>query len=205
MKTLKLAIAGVGNCASSLVEGLEYYKDCSATSAGLMHPEIGGYRLENVKVVAAFDVDRARSVSPEEAMFADPNNTRIFQQELPRSGVTVPMGPVHDGVPAHMANYPDAQAFRVAESKAGGCREGPQGHGRRSPRLLPAGGLRDGDSPLGYAQACLDAGVGMVNNIPVFIASDPVWAEHFKKKNLPIIGDNIKSAGGSHHRASDPH
>src|SRR5690242_88327 len=114
MKTIKLAIAGVGNCASSLVQGLEFYKkQASSESAGLMHPEIGGYRLQDVKVVAAFDVDKRKVGKPvEEAIFADPNNTTVFQRELPKSGVTVSMGPVHDGVAEHMKNYPDKQAFR---------------------------------------------------------------------------------------------
>src|SRR5688500_1045910 len=116
MKTIKLAIAGVGNCASSLVQGIEYYKhQHSADSAGLMHPEIGGYRIQDVTVVAAFDVDKRKVGKPlEEAIFAKPNNTTTFQAELPPSGITVKMGPVLDGVAAHMANYPEDQAFRVA-------------------------------------------------------------------------------------------
>src|SRR5688572_21570811 len=116
MKTIKLAVAGVGNCASSLLQGVEYYKHHhSAETAGVMHAEIGGYRIQDLQVVAAFDVDRRKVGRPvEEAIFAQPNNTTVFQRELARSGVTVQMGPVHDGVAEHMKNYPDAQAFRVA-------------------------------------------------------------------------------------------
>src|SRR4051812_21948028 len=112
MKSIKLAIAGVGNCASSLLQGLEYYRHRkSADTAGLMHADLGGYTTEQVQVVAAFDIARRKVGKPvEQAIFAPPNNTQVFQAELPASGVTVQMGPVLDGVAAHMANYPDAQA-----------------------------------------------------------------------------------------------
>jgi myo-inositol-1-phosphate synthase len=196
MKTLKLAIAGVGNCASSLVQGLEYYKDRSESSAGLMHREIGGYRLRDVKVVAAFDVDRRKVGAPlEEALFADPNNTTVFQRELPRSGVTVQMGPVLDGVPAHMAQYPDAQAFRVAKADPVDIAKVLKDSGADVlVSYLPVGSE---DATKAYAKACLDVGVGMVNCIPVFIASNPEWADMFRKKNVPIVGDDIKSQVGA--------
>jgi myo-inositol-1-phosphate synthase len=196
MKTLKLAIVGVGNCASSLVQGLEYYKDRSETSAGLMHHEIGGYRLNDVKVVAAFDVDRRKVNKPlEEALFADPNNTTIFQKELPRSGVTVQMGPVLDGIPVHMASYPDAQSFRAAKSDPVDVARTLRESGADVlVSYLPVGSE---DATKHYAKACLDAGVGMVNCIPVFIASNPEWADMFRKKNVPIVGDDIKSQVGA--------
>src|SRR5262245_9562150 len=103
MGEIRLAIAGVGNCASSLLQGLEYYRTHDpAESAGVLHAEIGGYRLEDVHPVAAFDVDMRKVGRPlEEAAFAPPNCTTIFQEKLPVSGVTVQMGPVLDGIAAH--------------------------------------------------------------------------------------------------------
>ncbi len=117
MSKIRLAIAGVGNCASSLVQGLAYYrgKD-SVDTAGLLHPELGGYGLSDIKIVAAFDVDRRKVGRPiEEAIFAPPSCTTVFQRELPSSGVTVAMAPPLDGVAAHMEHYPEAQAFRVSD------------------------------------------------------------------------------------------
>ena len=197
MKTVRLAIAGVGNCASSLIQGLEYYKhQKSAETAGLMHADIGGYTLESVKVVAAFDVDARKVGKPvEQAIFALPNNTQTFQRELPPTGVTVQMGQVQDGVADHMKNYPDTHAFRVSSEKP----------------VDVAKALKDAKAdvlvcylPVGseqairyYAQACLDAGVAMVNCVPVFIASSPEWAEKFKARGLPIVGDDIKSQVGA--------
>lgn len=196
MKKVKTAIIGVGNCASSLVQGLEYYKNAADDSAGLMHKDIGGYRLQDVEIVAAFDVDRRKVGKPvEEAVFAKPNNTTVFQSELPKTGVTVQMGPVLDGVAPHMDRYPDDNAFRVADAQS----------------VDVAKVLKDSDAevaicylPVGseqaarhYAQACLDAGVGMVNCIPVFIASNPEWAKRFADAKLPIVGDDIKSQVGA--------
>jgi myo-inositol-1-phosphate synthase len=196
MKTLKLAIVGVGNCASSLVQGLEYYKNRSDDSAGLMHHEIGGYRLRDVQVVAAFDVDRRKVGRPlEEAVFADPNNTTVFQKELSRSGVKVMMSPVLDGVPAHMASYPDSQAFRVAAAEPADAVKMLKETGAEVlVSYLPVGSE---EATKHYARACLEANVAMVNCIPVFIASNPEWADMFKKKNVPIVGDDIKSQVGA--------
>ncbi len=119
MSKIRLAIAGVGNCASSLLQGLEYYKNQDSTdTSGLMHTVIGGYRLEDIRVVAAFDIDRRKVGKPlEEAAFAPPNCTTVFHRELPSYGVTVRMGPVRDGVAGHMSNYPVEQAFRVADEE----------------------------------------------------------------------------------------
>jgi myo-inositol-1-phosphate synthase len=197
MKQIRLAIAGLGNCASSLIQGLEYYRhQKSAETAGLMHLDIGGYTLESVKVVAAFDIDRRKvGKAVEQAMFADPNNTKVFQSEIPATGVTVLMGPVHDGVAAHMKNYPDSQAFRVADEKPVDVAKVLKD--TKADVLvcyLPVGSEQ---AVRAYAQACLDAGVAMVNCVPVFIASSPEWAERFKARGLPIVGDDIKSQVGA--------
>ncbi len=197
MGKIKVAVAGIGNCASSLVQGLEYYRGTDGDhDAGLMHPTIGRWRASDIEVVAAFDIDRRKVGRPlEEAIFQKPNCTKIFRSTLPVSGVTVRMGPVLDGVAPHMASYPDDKAFRVADA---------------APVNVPAV-LRESCAeilvcymPVGseravhhYAQACLQAGVAMVNCVPVFIASDAQWAGKFRAVGLPIIGDDIKSQVGA--------
>ncbi len=197
MSRINLAIAGVGNCASSLLQGLEYYKNHnSPDTAGLMHTVIGGYRLEDLRPVAAFDVDRRKVGKPlEEAVFAPPNCTTVFHRELPSYGVTVQMGPVLDGVAGHMGNYPDGQAFRVADEEPCDTARVLKDSGAEVlVCYLPVG---SDDAAHHYAQACLDAGVAMVNCVPVFIASNPEWSGRFRKKNLPIVGDDIKSQFGA--------
>lgn len=197
MARIKLAIAGIGNCASSLLQGLTYYRSgVSTETAGLVHPVLGGYSLADIQVVAAFDVDRRKVGRPlEEAVFALPNCTTVFQRELPATGVTVQMAPVLDGVAAHMKDYPEDRAFRVAD--AAPC---------DVPRVLKDSGAEVLVSymPVGseeavrhYARACLEAGVAMVNCVPVFIASHPEWAGQFRERNLPVVGDDIKSQLGA--------
>lgn len=197
MNKLRLAIVGVGNCASSLVQGLEYYqRRDSVETAGLLHVAIGGYRLGDIEVVAAFDIDRRKVGKPlEEAVFAAPNCTTVFQRELPASGVTVRMSPVLDGVAEHMKDYSEDRAFRVADANPVDIVETLRNS--RAEVLvcyLPVGSEK---AVRHYAEACLDAGVALVNCVPVFIASDPKWAERFRNKNLPIVGDDIKSQVGA--------
>src|SRR5262245_44098796 len=114
---IRVAIAGVGNCASSLLQGIEYYRGGSSeASAGLLHTSIGPYTLDDIRVVAAFDIDCRKVGRPlEEAVFAAPNCTAIFQKQLPSYGVTVQMAPVLDGFAEHMLAYPEQRAFRPAE------------------------------------------------------------------------------------------
>src|SRR5881398_2919330 len=118
--TIRIAIGGVGNCASSLVQGLSYYRQRRGqpdASAGLMHADLGGYRVEDIAVVAAFDIDRRKVGRPlEEVIFAAPNNTKIICRDLPRSGVTVQMGNVLDGVADHMREFPVAERFDPADA-----------------------------------------------------------------------------------------
>ena len=197
MKRIRVAIAGVGNCASSLVQGLEYYKGRNERAfAGLMHARIGDWGPSDIEVVAAFDIDRRKvGKRVEEAIFAKPNCTRVFRSALPVSDVVVRMGPVLDGVAPHMADYPDDEAFRPSDEEP----------------VDIVQTLRDAKAeilvcymPVGsegavrhYAQACLEAGVAMVNCVPVFIASDADWAGKFRDAGLPIIGDDIKSQVGA--------
>ncbi len=197
MANIKLAVAGVGNCASSLLQGLEYYRTgVSTDTAGLLHPAIGGYRLEDIRVVSAFDIDRRKVGKPlEEAILASPNCTTVFQRELPSHGVTVRMGPVLDGVADHMANYPDRQAFRVADESPCDTTSVLKETGAEVMICyLPVGSE---DALHHYARACLDAGVALVNCVPVFIASNPEWRGEFRKKGLPVVGDDIKSQFGA--------
>lgn len=197
MSRIKLAIAGVGNCASSLVQGIEYYQRHDPTaSAGMLHPSLGGYGPGDLRVVAAFDIDRRKVGRPlREAIFAPPNCTTVFQPEIPDHGVVVEMGPAMDGAAAHMAEYPDAQAIRVADRPACNVAEALRTSGAEIlVCYLPVGSE---EAVRHYAQACLEAGVAMVNCVPVFVASHPEWGEAFRKRGLPIVGDDIKSQLGA--------
>jgi myo-inositol-1-phosphate synthase len=194
---IRLAIAGVGNCASSLLQGIEYYREHDpAQSAGLLHVTIGPYRLQDVHVVAAFDVDSRKVGRPlNEAAFAPPNCTTVFQPTLPDHGVTVMKAPVMDGVAHHMADYPEDRAFRVSDAQPVDVAEALR-RARADVLVcyLPVGSEQ---AVRYYADACLEAGVAMANCVPVFIASDPAWGEKFRQAGLPIAGDDIKSQFGA--------
>jgi myo-inositol-1-phosphate synthase len=194
---IRLAIAGVGNCASSLLQGIEYYKPpVSTEAAGLLHPEIGGYRICDLQPVAAFDIDRRKVGRPlNEAMFAPPNCTAIFKREVSDFDVTVQMGPVLDGVATHMNDYPEDRAFRVADEQP--CDVAQVLRDSQADVLVCYMPVGSEQAVCHYAQACLDAGVALVNCIPVFIASNPEWANEFRKRNLPVVGDDIKSQLGA--------
>jgi myo-inositol-1-phosphate synthase len=192
-----VAVAGVGNCASALVQGVEYYRDRQgAVLEGVMRQSIGDYSCGDVEFVAAFDIDRRKVGRPlEEAIFAKPNCTRIFQSALPVSNVIVQAGPVLDGIAPHMADYPDDVAFRSADLEptdiaAALCASGAE----VLVCYLPVGSER---AVKHYAQACLDAGVALINSVPVFLASDREWAQKFRDAGLPIVGDDIKSQVGA--------
>jgi myo-inositol-1-phosphate synthase len=197
MNRIRVAIAGIGNCASSLVQGIGYYRSAKDEDlAGLMHPNIGGWAPGDLQIVAAFDVDRRKVGKPlEQAVFAKPNCTMVFQKDLAPSGVTVQMGPILDGVAPHMLEYPEDEAFRPADGKPVNVAEVLRGSGAEVlVCYMPVGSEQ---AVRHYAQACLDAGVAMVNCVPVFIASDPVWARRFRDAGLPIVGDDIKSQVGA--------
>ncbi|MEE9544284.1 MAG: inositol-3-phosphate synthase [Rhodospirillales bacterium] len=197
MKKIEVAVAGIGNCASSLIQGIEYYKGSGHREfAGLMHPDIGGWRPSDIEIVAAFDVDSRKVGKPvEQAIFAKPNCTMVFQRGFTASGVIVRMGPILDGVAPHMSDYPDDEAFRPADAEPVDVAKVLRSSGAEVLICyLPVGSEK---AVRHYAQACLDAGVAVVNCIPVFIASDPVWAGKFRDAGLPIIGDDIKSQVGA--------
>jgi myo-inositol-1-phosphate synthase len=191
-RRIKVAIAGVGNCASSLIQGVEYYRNADPNESvpGLMHVVLGGYHVADTKFVAAFDVDASKvGLDLSKAILAGQNNTVKFA-DVPALGVSVERGPTFDGLGLYYRKVVEESPtppVDVAESL------------RRSGAdvlvsYLPVGS-ENGQKH--YAEAALDAGVAFVNAIPVFIASNPEWAERFAKAGVPIVGDDIKSQVGS--------
>lgn len=196
-KNIRVAIAGVGNCASALVQGVEYYRNRQGAALdGVICHVIGGYTCGDIEFVAAFDVDQRKVGHPlEQAIFAKPNCTRIFQSALPVSNVIVQMGPMLDGIAPHMSDYPDDSAFRPVDLEPTDVAAALRSSGAEVLLCyLPVGSQQ---AVRHYAQACLDARVAMINCVPVFIASDPFWAQQFRDAGLPIIGDDIKSQVGA--------
>jgi myo-inositol-1-phosphate synthase len=189
---IRVAIVGVGNCASSLVQGRYYYENAKETEAvpGLMHVNLGGYHIRDIEFVAAFDIDKTKvGKDLSEAIYAGQNNTYVFQQ-VPHIGVTVDRGMTHDGLGKYLS--------QVIEKAPG-------------PTADVVGILRDREVdvmvsylPVGseeatkwYVEQALKAGVGFVNAIPVFIGREPYWQRRFAEEGLPIIGDDIKSQVGA--------
>ncbi|HUE61037.1 MAG TPA: inositol-3-phosphate synthase [Acidimicrobiales bacterium] len=189
---IRVAIAGVGNCASSLVQGIEYYRDADPSDSvpGLMHVSLGGYHVRDVDFVAAFDVDAAKvGLDLGKAIFAGQNNTVRFAA-VGDLGVTVRRGPTFDGLGKYYRQTIEEsplEPVNVAEVLRSSGAEVLVSY-------LPVGSE---EAQKHYAAACLEAGVAFVNAIPVFIASDPVWAERFTKAGVPIVGDDIKSQVGA--------
>ncbi|HYJ52591.1 MAG TPA: inositol-3-phosphate synthase [Allosphingosinicella sp.] len=197
MNKIKVALVGIGNCASSLVQGRYFYAGKKAP-AGLMHERLGGYAISDITFVAAFDTD-ARKVGKDlsEAVFAMPNCTTVFQSDIPQSNVTVRMGKVLDGMAPHMldagergfvrADAPEASEEEiVAILKETGAEV--------LVNYLPVGSE---EATRFYMECALKAGVAVVNCMPVFIASDPQWEKRFRDKGLPIVGDDIKAQLGA--------
>ena len=195
MGSIRIAIAGVGNCASSLVQGISWYAGRD-DAVGLMYPVIGGYRAGDVEVVAAFDVDARKVGRPlEEAIFAPPNNTKIFCPDPRPTGVTVRMGEIHDGVPPHMAPYPPHQRFEPAAAKPVDVARVLRDSGAEVlVSYMPVGSQTATEY---YARACLESGVSFVNCVPVFVVSDPAWAAQFTRAGIPCVGDDIKAQVGA--------
>ncbi|AJK69991.1 inositol-3-phosphate synthase [Corynebacterium marinum] len=192
MSKVRVAIVGVGNCAASLVQGVEFYKDTPADGKvpGLMHVQFGDYHVKDVEFVAAFDVDAAKvGTDLADAIDASMNCTIKFA-DVPATGITVQRGPTLDGLGSHYTDSIEesadapvdvAQALREAEVDV-------------VVSYLPVGSEQ---ADKFYAQAAIDAGCAFVNALPVFIASDPVWAQKFVDAGLPIVGDDIKSQVGA--------
>jgi myo-inositol-1-phosphate synthase len=205
MSGIRIAVAGIGNCASSLIQGIAYYKtmreDDSGRSPGLMHYNLGGYAPGDITVAAAFDIDVRKVNKPiEEAMFAKPNCTKVFYRNTTSSSaseqsVIVRMGEVLDGVASHFSGYPDDRRFIVAKEKPCDIVQVLRDSGAEILlNYLPVGSE---EATRYYANACLEAGVAFVNCIPVFIASDHQWISRFAEKGIPVLGDDIKSQIGA--------
>lgn len=192
-REIRVAIIGVGNCASSLVQGIEYYKDAKDGDfiPGVMHTNFGGYHIRDIKVVAAFDVNSNKvGKDVAEAIYAEPNNTTVFAQ-VPKLGVVVSRGPRLDGVNKYTAplvpvdeNEKSVDVVKLLkDAKVDAVIN-----------YLPVGSQEATEF---YAQAAIDAGAGFVNCIPVFIASNEKWAKKFADAGLPVIGDDIKAQVGA--------
>jgi len=194
---IRIAIAGVGNCASSLVQGIEYYRHYEGEiPEGLMHWEMGGYRPGDIEVVAAFDIDKRKVGRPlHEAIFAPPNCTKVFFPDVPPSEVIVQMAPVLDGFSEHMRDYPEERTFVVADEEP--CDVVKVLKDSRAEILLNYVPVGSEKAARFYAECCLEAGVSLINCMPVFIASDPEWARRFEERGIPIIGDDVKSQLGA--------
>lgn len=197
---IRIAIIGIGNCASSLIQGIYYYQDKEADDAiGLMHWDIGGYLPSDLEVVAAFDIDQ-RKVGKDvnKAIFAPPNCTQVFCPDLSPSGVKVEMGCVLDGVAAHMAEFDENHTFVVSEESEKSKEEIVKILKDKDVEILvnylPVGSE---EAVRFYAECALEAGVALINSMPVFIVSDPVWAARFEEKGIPVVGDDIKAQIGA--------
>jgi myo-inositol-1-phosphate synthase len=190
--SIRVALVGVGNCASSFVQGLSYYRDVDANEPvpGLMNVELGGYRASDIHISAAFDIDRSKvGLDVSEAIFAKPNNTFAFAK-VPATGVRVMRGPTLDGLGRYLRDEVEESGEPVA----------PVSDELRRTKTnvvvsyLPVGSQKAVEW---YAGQALDAGCAFVNCIPVFIASNPDWRQRFEERMLPLIGDDIKSQVGA--------
>ena len=201
MSRINLAIVGVGNCASSLLQGIAFYHKNQKPEEiiGLMNWDIGGYKPHDIEVVAAFDIDKRKvGKNVSKAIFALPNCTTVFCKNVPESGVKVKMGKILDGFSEHMKDYEDRFTFVLSNKKEPSQKDVVNTLKRSKADMLlnylPVGSDR---ATKFYAECALKAGIGFINNIPVFIASNPDWAGKFKARNLPIIGDDIKAQLGA--------
>ena len=192
MSKVRVAIAGVGNCASSLVQGIEYYRQAEPGEPvpGLMHVVLGGYHVGDVEPVAAFDVDATKvGLDLGKAIFAGHNNTIRFA-DVGDTGVTVSRGPTLDGLGTYYR-------LEIEESPTEPVDVAEVLRQTRTDVLVGYLPVGSEEAQRHYAEACLEAGVAFVNAIPVFIASDPQWSQRFSEANVPIVGDDIKSQVGA--------
>ena len=200
MTKIRIAVVGLGNCASALLQGIAFYgRKKEGKAVGLMHWDIGGYKPYDVKVVAGFDIDK-RKVGKDisQAIFQPPNCTAIFHRKVPKTGAIVCMGKVLDSVSKHMQAYEEKHTFLISTEK-----EPSKEHvvktlnASRAEVLLNYLPVGSEKAAKFYAECALEANVGLINCIPVFIASNPTWAAKFQKRNLPVIGDDVKSQLGA--------
>ena len=191
-KKIRVAIVGVGNCASSLIQGRYYYENAAETDfvPGLMHVNLGGYHVRDIEFVAAFDIDKNKvGKDLSEAIYQKPNNTIVFQK-VPHLGVKVERGMTHDGLGKYLSQIIEKAPGPTADV-AGIMRE------RKVDVMINYLPVGSEEATKWYVEQALAAGVGVVNCIPVFIAREPYWQRRFAEKGLPIIGDDIKSQVGA--------
>lgn len=199
---IRIAVVGVGNCASSLIQGIHFYRHAAdgngdgSETIGLMHEDLGGYRPCDIEVVAAFDIDARKVGRPlHEAIFAKPNCTKVFQPEIPASKCIVQMGELLDGVSEHMMDWPEDRRFVIADKTAVDVERVLEDSGAEILlNYLPVGSQLATEF---YAQCCLNKGVSLINCIPVFIVSNKTWADRFTRKGIPCVGDDIKAQVGA--------
>jgi len=197
MGEIRVAIAGVGNCASSLVQGIEYYRNNGTKQIiGLMNENLGGYRPQDLKFVVAFDIDK-RKVGKDisEAIFESPNCTKTIYKDVPMFGAKVMMGPILDGFASHMGDYSEDRRFVVSDEKP--CDVVSELKKHKVDVLINYMPVGSEKATKFYAEAALEAGVAFVNCMPVFIASNEEWAKRFEDAGIPIVGDDIKSQLGA--------
>ena len=196
---IRVAVAGVGNCAQALFHGIEYYRQSPDDTRGLMNEEIGGYRITDINPVAAFDINDAKVGSDfGEALFAEPNMAyRYPGVPMKKYGVTVSMGPVLDGSPPHLAQY-------YTTSGASPCDVAAVLRDSGAEMLLNFIPTESHDAARHYAEAAIrHAGIGFINGMPTLIVSDPAFQEMAVERGVPLIGDDVKSqlGGTAIHRA----
>ncbi|NIR86633.1 inositol-3-phosphate synthase [Candidatus Bathyarchaeota archaeon] len=195
MPEIRVAIVGVGNCASALVQGVEYYKSVTeeAKVPGLMHVNFGGYHIRDIRFVAAFDVNKQKiGKDLGEAIFVEPNSCSRFAS-VPKLGVEVLPGPILDGVAPHMRK--PFKSYEETKVKPVGVLDAlTEAKAHMLINLLPVGSYK---ATRHYAQAAIDAECALVNCIPEFVASDPAWGERFREHRLPVAGDDVKSQLGA--------
>jgi len=195
---IKIAVVGVGNCCSTLVQGLEYYRN-SDNKTGVFRKTVGGFAIDDIEVVAAYDVDK-RKVGEKlhEAIFAKPNCTKVFCESVPPSPCTVSMSPVMDGVAPHLADCDEDRAIRVSDASAPSREEIisrlVECEAEILLNYLPVGSEQ---ASRFYAECALEAGLGFINCMPTMIANDTAIVKAFEEKGLPVIGDDIKSQLGA--------
>lgn len=192
MDKVRVALIGIGNCASALVQGLQYYKDAKSEEEviGLSHPDLAGIHVSDIEFVAAFDVTESKvGLDLSEAIFAEPNNVMRFAK-VPNTGVKVLRGPVHDGIDDNLralvkvAETPEADVVKVLNGTGAEI----------AVNLLPGSSVQ---ATAFYANACLEAGCAFINGTPIPIASDPEWEKRFQERGIPLIGDDIQDQLGS--------
>lgn len=200
MEDIRIGIVGIGNCASSLLQGIDFYRHRGAEDAiGILFWDIGGYTPAHIRITSAFDIDKrkvGRDVNA--AIFAKPNCTQKIVETMEPSGVTVQMGKALDGFAEHMRGYDQDYTYVLSNSREAEKEEIVESLKRSRTEILlnylPVGSQKATEF---YAECALQAGVAFINNIPVFLASEKKWAERFAAASLPIVGDDIKSQLGA--------